>query len=106
MSATSNTGRSKKPARLVTREIALGDVTDALERMTRFDQVGFEVITRSPRSARGGPRPPRPSNAGPDDLTAPLEGDETMQKRELEIDTATSKIRVQGARGNGQERYV
>jgi hypothetical protein len=46
MSATSNTGRSKKPARLVTREIALGDVTDALERMTRFDQVGFEVITR------------------------------------------------------------
>jgi D-arabinose 1-dehydrogenase-like Zn-dependent alcohol dehydrogenase len=35
-----------RPARLVTREIALGDVTDTLERMTRFDTVGFEVITR------------------------------------------------------------
>ena len=34
------------PARLVTREIALGDVTDTLERMTRFEKVGFEVITR------------------------------------------------------------
>jgi hypothetical protein len=34
------------PARLITREIALGDVTDTLERMTRFDTVGFEVITR------------------------------------------------------------
>jgi propanol-preferring alcohol dehydrogenase len=34
------------PARLVTREIALGDVTDTLERMTRFETVGFEVITR------------------------------------------------------------
>ena len=34
------------PARLVTREIALGDVTDTLERMTRFDTVGFEVMTR------------------------------------------------------------
>lgn len=33
-------------ARLVTREIALRDVTDTLERMTRFDTVGFEVITR------------------------------------------------------------
>jgi propanol-preferring alcohol dehydrogenase len=36
------------PARLVTRQIALGDVTDTLERMTRFDTVGFEVITRFP----------------------------------------------------------
>jgi propanol-preferring alcohol dehydrogenase len=35
-----------RPARLVTREIALGEVTDTLERMTRFDTVGFEVITR------------------------------------------------------------
>jgi hypothetical protein len=35
-----------RPARLVTREIALGDVNDTLERMTRFDTVGFEVITR------------------------------------------------------------
>lgn len=35
-----------RPARLVTREIALGDVTDTLQRMTRFDTVGFEVITR------------------------------------------------------------
>jgi D-arabinose 1-dehydrogenase-like Zn-dependent alcohol dehydrogenase len=34
------------PARLVTRQIALADVTDTLERMTRFDTVGFEVITR------------------------------------------------------------
>jgi propanol-preferring alcohol dehydrogenase len=35
-----------RPARLVTRQIALGDVNDTLERMTRFDTVGFEVITR------------------------------------------------------------
>lgn len=35
-----------RPGRLVTREIALDDVTDTLERMTRFDTVGFEVITR------------------------------------------------------------
>ena len=35
-----------QPARLVTREIGLEDVTDTLERMTRFDTVGFEVITR------------------------------------------------------------
>jgi propanol-preferring alcohol dehydrogenase len=35
-----------RPARLVTREIALGDVTGTLERMTRFETVGFEVITR------------------------------------------------------------
>jgi D-arabinose 1-dehydrogenase-like Zn-dependent alcohol dehydrogenase len=35
-----------RPARLVTREIALDDVTDTLEGMTRFDTVGFEVITR------------------------------------------------------------
>jgi propanol-preferring alcohol dehydrogenase len=34
------------PSRLVTREIALEEVTDTLERMTRFDTVGFEVITR------------------------------------------------------------
>jgi D-arabinose 1-dehydrogenase-like Zn-dependent alcohol dehydrogenase len=34
------------PARLVTRKIALDEVTDTLERMTRFDTVGFEVITR------------------------------------------------------------
>jgi propanol-preferring alcohol dehydrogenase len=38
--------RKLRPARLVTRQIALGDVTDTLERMTRFDTVGFEVITR------------------------------------------------------------
>jgi propanol-preferring alcohol dehydrogenase len=38
-------GRQKlNPARLVTRQIALGDVTDTLERMTRFETVGFEVI--------------------------------------------------------------
>lgn len=34
------------PARLVTREIALDEVNDTLERMTRFDTIGFEVITR------------------------------------------------------------
>jgi len=34
------------PARLVTRQIALGDVTDTLQRMTRFETVGFEAITR------------------------------------------------------------
>ncbi len=38
--------RKLHPARLVTREIALSEVTDTLERMTRFDTVGFEVITR------------------------------------------------------------
>ena len=32
------------PARLVTRQIALGDVTDTLQRMTRFETVGFEAI--------------------------------------------------------------
>ena len=32
--------------KLVTRQIALSDVTDTLERMTRFETVGFEVITR------------------------------------------------------------
>ena len=31
---------------LVMRQIALADVTDTLERMTRFDTIGFEVITR------------------------------------------------------------
>ncbi len=35
-----------RPARLVTREIALADVSDTLDRMTRFETVGFEVITR------------------------------------------------------------
>jgi threonine dehydrogenase-like Zn-dependent dehydrogenase len=35
-----------RPARLVTRQIALEEVTDALERMTRFGTVGFEIITR------------------------------------------------------------
>jgi D-arabinose 1-dehydrogenase-like Zn-dependent alcohol dehydrogenase len=40
-------GRRKlNPARLVTRQIALSDVTDTLERMGRFETVGFEVITR------------------------------------------------------------
>ncbi|MGL6042561.1 MAG: zinc-binding dehydrogenase, partial [Sandaracinobacteroides sp.] len=34
------------PARLVTRQIGLGDITDALNRMTRFETIGFEVITR------------------------------------------------------------
>lgn len=38
--------RKLNPARLVTRQIALGDVTDTLEWMSRFDTVGFEVITR------------------------------------------------------------
>jgi hypothetical protein len=37
---------TQHPARLVTRQIALEDVTDTLERMTRFETVGFEVITR------------------------------------------------------------
>ena len=32
--------------KLVTRQIALSDVTDTLERMTRFETVGFEVIMR------------------------------------------------------------
>lgn len=35
-----------RPARLVTREIGLDEVNDTLERMTRFETVGFEVITR------------------------------------------------------------
>jgi propanol-preferring alcohol dehydrogenase len=35
-----------RPARLVTCKIALDEVTDTLERMTRFDTVGFEVITK------------------------------------------------------------
>lgn len=34
------------PAGLVTREISLSEVNDTLDRMTRFDTVGFEVITR------------------------------------------------------------
>lgn len=37
---------ASSPGKLVTRQIALSDVTDTLERMTRFDTVGFEVITR------------------------------------------------------------
>jgi hypothetical protein len=40
------TRQKLRPARPITREIALRDVTDTLERMTRFDTVGFEVITR------------------------------------------------------------
>ncbi|TMB48564.1 MAG: hypothetical protein E6J60_14270 [Deltaproteobacteria bacterium] len=36
----------RNPARLVTRQIALRDVTDTLQRMTRFETFGFEVITR------------------------------------------------------------
>lgn len=35
-----------RPARLITRKIALDEVNDTLERMTRFETVGFEVITR------------------------------------------------------------
>jgi propanol-preferring alcohol dehydrogenase len=35
-----------RPARLVTREVSLDNVTDTLQRMTRFDTVGFEVITQ------------------------------------------------------------
>jgi D-arabinose 1-dehydrogenase-like Zn-dependent alcohol dehydrogenase len=35
-----------KPARLVTRELSLHEVSDTLERMTRFETIGFEVITR------------------------------------------------------------
>jgi threonine dehydrogenase-like Zn-dependent dehydrogenase len=38
--------RKLNPSRLVTRQIALEDVTDTLQRMTRFDTVGLEVITR------------------------------------------------------------
>jgi len=38
--------RKAEPARLVTRQIALGDVTDTLQRMTRFETVGFEAIAR------------------------------------------------------------
>jgi len=38
--------RKLQPARLVTRQIAIDEVTDTLERMTRFDTIGFEVITR------------------------------------------------------------
>jgi len=33
----------RNPARLVTRQIALRDVTDTLQRMTRFETVGFEA---------------------------------------------------------------
>ncbi|PYM54606.1 MAG: hypothetical protein DMD77_22805, partial [Candidatus Rokuibacteriota bacterium] len=36
----------RNPARLVTRQIALRDVTDTLQRMTRFETAGFGVITR------------------------------------------------------------
>jgi hypothetical protein len=35
-----------RPAQRLMREIALDKVNDTLERMTRFDTVGFEVITR------------------------------------------------------------
>ena len=35
-----------RPAQLVTREFALDEVNDTLERMMRFDTVGFEVVTR------------------------------------------------------------
>ncbi|PWC17201.1 alcohol dehydrogenase [Brenneria roseae subsp. roseae] len=38
--------RKLNPSRLVTRQIGLDDVTDTLRRMTRFDTLGFEVITR------------------------------------------------------------
>lgn len=34
------------PARLVTRKIALDEVNDTLERMTRFDTIGFEAIVK------------------------------------------------------------
>lgn len=34
------------PARLVTREVSLDEVTDTLHRMTHYDTVGFEIITR------------------------------------------------------------
>jgi hypothetical protein len=32
--------------RLVTRKISLDEVNDTLERMTRFDTIGFEIITQ------------------------------------------------------------
>ena len=35
-----------RAARLVMREVALDDVTNMLERMTRFETAGFEAITR------------------------------------------------------------
>jgi alcohol dehydrogenase len=35
-----------RPARLATRQIALDDMTDTLERMRRFETVGFDVISR------------------------------------------------------------
>jgi threonine dehydrogenase-like Zn-dependent dehydrogenase len=38
--------RKLNPARFVTRQIALPEVTDTLQRMTRFETVGLEVITR------------------------------------------------------------
>lgn len=38
--------RKRRPARLVTRPISLDEITGTLERVTRFDTVGFEVITR------------------------------------------------------------
>jgi alcohol dehydrogenase len=34
-----------KPARLGTRELSLDEVSDTLERMTRFETVGFKGIT-------------------------------------------------------------
>lgn len=34
------------PSRLVTRQVSLDNVTDTLERMTRFETIGFEVITQ------------------------------------------------------------
>jgi len=36
----------RSAAASVTRQLALRDVTDTLQRMTRFETVGFEVITR------------------------------------------------------------
>lgn len=35
-----------RAARLVMREVALDDVTNMLERMTRFETADFEAITR------------------------------------------------------------
>ena len=46
LQAKDQSREKSKPARLVSRELSLDDVSDTLERMTRFDTVGFNVITK------------------------------------------------------------
>ena len=58
----------RNPARLVTRQIALRDVTDTLQRMTRFgDGAGRSAPSRPPHASRrrAGRWPSRPCPPSP-----------------------------------------